>query len=64
MDEEVPIGPNFLVNTIIKPLEKIDLRGNLFNDTRIDFFEKSPKFASFYILSKFHERFKMNRVSH
>ena len=54
--EEVSNDPNVLVNTIIKALEKIRLRGDLFGDTRNYFVVEDPKFARFYLLPKIHKR--------
>ena len=42
--EEVPNNPNVLINTIMKALEKISLRG------------KDPKFTRFYLLPKILKR--------
>ena len=56
MYEEVPNDPNFLINSIMKALEKISLRGNLSIDTVNYFLAKYPKFARFYLLPKIHKR--------
>ena len=45
--EEVPNDPNVLINTIMKTLEKIRLRGDLSSDTLNYFLVKDPKFARF-----------------
>ena len=47
MYEEVSNDPNVLVNTIIKALEKIRLRGDLPSDTLNYFALEDPKFARF-----------------
>ena len=54
--EEVPNDPSVLVNTIIKALEKIRLRGDLSSDTLNYFVVEDPKFARFYLLPKIHKR--------
>ena len=54
--EEVPNEPNVLINTIMKALEKIRLRGDLSSDTLNYFLVKDPKFARFYLLPKIHKR--------
>ena len=54
--EEVPNDPNVLINTIMKALEKIRLRGDLSSDTLNYFLVKDPKFARFYLLPKIHKR--------
>ena len=54
--EEVPNDPNVLINTIMKALEKIRLRGDLSSDTLNYFLVKYPKFARFYLLPKIHKR--------
>ena len=56
MYEEVPNDPNVLINSIMKALEKISLRGNLSIDTVNYFLVKYPKFARFYLLPKIHKR--------
>ena len=50
--EEVPNDPSVLVNTIIKALEIIRLRGDLSSDTLNYFVVEDPKFARFYLLLK------------
>ena len=50
--EEVSNDPNVLVNTIIKALEKIRSRGDLFSDTLNYFAVEDAKFARFYLLPK------------
>ena len=57
MYKEVPNDPSILVNTIIKALEKIRLRGDLSNNTVKYFFVEDLKFARFYLLSKIHKCF-------
>ena len=56
LNEQVPNNPSVLVNTLIKALEKIRLRGNLSKDTLDYFLVKDPKFARFYLLPKIHKR--------
>ena len=56
MYEEVSNDRNVLVNTIIKVLEKIRLRGDLLSDTLNYFAVEDPKFARFYLLPKIHKR--------
>ena len=54
--EEVPNDPNVLINTLMKALEKLRLRGDLSSDTLNYFLVKDPKFARFYLLPKIHKR--------
>ena len=54
--KEVPNDPSVLLNTIIKALEKICLRGDLSSDTLNYFVAEDPKFARFYRLPKIHKR--------
>ena len=54
--KEVSSNPNVLVNTIIKALEKIRLRGDLSSDTLNYFAVEDPKFARFYLLPKINKR--------
>ena len=54
--QEVSSNPNVLVNTIIKALEKIRLRGDLSSDTLNYFAVEDPKFARFYLLPKINKR--------
>ena len=54
--EEVSSDSNVLINTIIKALEKIRLRGVLSGDTLNYFVADDPKFARFYLLPKIHKR--------
>ena len=54
--EEVSNDSDILVNTIIKALEKIRLRGDLSGDTLNYFVAQDPKFARFYLLPKIHKR--------
>ena len=56
MYEEVPNDPNVLINTTMKALEKIRLRGDLSNDTLNYFLVKDPKLAKFYFLQKIQKR--------
>ena len=56
MYEEVSNDPNVLVNTIIKALEKIRLRCDLWSDTLNYFTVEDPKFVRFYLLPKIHKR--------
>ena len=53
---EVPNDPSVLVNTIIKPLEKIRLPGDLSSGTLNYFVVEDPKFTRFYLLPKIHKR--------
>ena len=53
--EEVPNDPNVLINTMMKTLEKICLRGDLTSDTLHYFLVKDPKFARFNLLPKIHK---------
>ena len=55
MYEDVPNDPNVLINSIMKALEKIRLRGDLSSDTLNYFLVKDPKFARFYLLPKIHK---------
>ena len=54
--EEVQNNPSILINTIMRALEKIRIRGDLSNDTLNYFLVKDPKFARFYLLPKIHKR--------
>ena len=54
--EEVPNDPSVPVNTIIKALEKIRLRGDLSSDTLNYLVVEDQKFARFYLLPKIHKR--------
>ena len=54
--EEVQNDPSSLINTIMRALKKIRMRGDLSNDTFNYFLVKHPKFAKFYILPKIHRR--------
>ena len=54
--EEVQNDPSILINTIMRALEKIRIRGDLSNDTLNYFLVKDPKFARFYLLPKIHKR--------
>ena len=51
MYEEVPNEPNVLINTIMKALEKIRLRGDLSTVPLSYFLVKDPKFARFCLLT-------------
>ena len=54
--EEVPDGPEPLISTIHRTIEKIRKRGDLKKET-IKYFEvKDPKFARFCLLPKIHKR--------
>ena len=53
--EEVSNDPNVLVHTIIKPLVKIRLRGDLSSDTLNYFAVEDQKFARFHLLPKIHK---------
>ena len=53
--KEVQNDPSTLINIIIYALEKIRIRGDLFNDTLNYFLVKDPKFARFYLLPKIHK---------
>ena len=52
--KENPNKPNFLVNTIIKAIEKIWLCGDLSSDTLNYIFAEDPKFG-FFLLPKIHK---------
>ena len=54
--EEVPNDPNVLINTIMRAIEKICLRGDLSSNTLNYFLVKDPKFARFYLSPKIHKR--------
>ena len=54
--EEVPNEPNVLINTIMKALEEIRLRGDLSSDTLNYFIVKDSKFVRFYLLAKIYKR--------
>ena len=54
--EQVPDDLNVLVNTLMKALEQIRLRGDLSKDTLDYFLVKDPKIARFYLLPKIHKR--------
>ena len=56
VSEEVSNDSNVLVNTTIKALEKIRLRGDLSGDTLNYFVVEDPKFARFYLLPQIHKR--------
>ena len=52
---EVPHNPNVLINTTMKTLEKMPLRGDLSRDNLNYFLLKDPTFARFYLF-KIHKR--------
>ena len=54
--EEVQNYSSILINTTMRALEKIRMRGDLPNDTLNYFLVKDPKFARFYLLPKIHKR--------
>ena len=56
--EEVQNDPSILINTIIRALEKIRIRGDFSNYTLKYFLVKDPKFARFYLLPKIHKRLR------
>ena len=56
VSEEVSNDSNVLVNTTIKALEKIRLRGDLSGDTLNYFVVEDTKFARFYLLPQIHKR--------
>ena len=53
--EEVQNDPSILINTIMRALEKIRIRGDLSIDTINYFLVKDRKFARFYLLPKIHK---------
>ena len=54
--EEVPNDSSIVINTIVRALEKIRIRGDLPDDTLNYFLVKDPKFARLYLLPKIHKR--------
>ena len=50
--EEVPDGPEPLISTVQRTIEKIRKRGNLKKETIKYFVVKDPEFARFYLLPK------------
>ena len=50
--EGVQNDPSTLINTIMRVLEKIRIRGDLLNDTLNYFQVKDPKSTRFYLLPK------------
>ena len=54
--EEVRNNPNVLINTIMKALEEIRLRGGLSSDNLNYFLVKDPTFFRFYLLPNIHKR--------
>ena len=54
--EEVTNDPSTLESTIFNALNEIRARGDLSADNLEYFFNKDPKFARFYLLSKLHKR--------
>ena len=53
MSQEVQNDPSILINTILRALEKIRIRGDLSNDTLNYFLVKDPKFARFNFSLRF-----------
>ena len=56
MYEQVLDDTSVLVNTLMKTLERMRLRGDLRKDTLDYFLIKDPKYARFYLLAKIHKR--------
>ena len=54
--KEVQNDPSTLIDTIMRALEKIKIRGDLSNDTLNYFLVKDPKFAKLYLSPKIHKR--------
>ena len=54
--EEFPNDSSIVINTIVRALEKIRIRGDLPDDTLNYFLVKDPKFARLYFLPKIHKR--------
>ena len=54
--KKVQNNSSFLINTFMRALEKIRIRGDLSNDTLNYFLVKDSKFARFYLLTKIHQR--------
>ena len=54
--EQFSDDPSVLANTLMKALEKINLRGDFPKETLDWFLFKDPKFARFYLLPKIHKR--------
>ena len=54
--EEVQNDSSIVINTIMRALEKIRIRGDLPNHTLNYFLVKDPKFARFYLLPEIHKR--------
>ena len=54
--EEVQNDPSILINTIMRPLEKIRIWGDFSNDTINYLLVKDTKFARFYLLPEIHKR--------
>ena len=52
---EVPHNPNVLINTTMKALKKMPLRGDLSRDNLNYFLLKDPTFTRFYLF-KIHKR--------
>ena len=52
MSEEVQNDRSTLINTVMRALEKIRIRGDLSNDRPNYFLIKDPKFARFCLLPK------------
>ena len=53
--EKVQNDPSTLINTSMRNLEKIRIRGDLSNDTLNYFLVKDPKFAKFQLLPEIHK---------
>ena len=49
--EEVPNNPDFLINTLMKALEELRLRGDLSSDT-LNYFPKDPKLCQILSFTK------------
>ena len=56
--EEVQNDHSTFINTIMRALEKVRIRGDLSNDTLNYFQVKDPKFARFYLSPKIHKRLR------
>ena len=54
--EKVQNDSRILINTVMRALEKIRIRGDLPDDTLNYFLVKDPKFARLYFLPKIHKR--------
>ena len=60
--KNVPNDPNILINTIMKALEKIRLRGDLSSDALNYFLFKDPKFAGSIFYRKYIKAYMMYQV--